>query len=415
METGIRVLLVEGNPEDVRLVRGMLARAGAKKFDLTHVNRLGEAVRRLREEPFDVILLDLSLPDAHGLGAATQLQAAAPGVPIVVLSDTNDEALALQAVQAGVQDYLVKGRGNGDLLTRSLRYAVERKRAEERIAYLAQYDPLTGLANRALFRDRLTQALSRADRNGRLVALLFLDLDRFKAINDTLGHDAGDQLLQAVTERLKGSMRKVDTLARLGGDEFAVIAEGISRILDAATVAERISDLMASPFILNGQEVFVTTSIGIAIYRQDGEDADTLIKNADTALYRAKEQGRNTYQFYSPDLNVRASERLALESSLRRALERGEFLLYYQPQVDLRTGQVIGAEALLRWRHPGRGLVSPVEFIPVAEESGLIIPIGEWILRQACAHARAWQAAGLPLLPVAGNLSARPTPMPRPL
>jgi diguanylate cyclase (GGDEF)-like protein/PAS domain S-box-containing protein len=282
-----------------------------------------------------------------------------------------------------------------------------RKLAEERLNYLANHDALTGLPNRILFMERLALALAHAHRNRKMAAVMFFDLDRFKIVNDTLGHAAGDELLQEVARRVSCCLREDDTVARQGGDEFTVILEGLGNERDVAPVAQKIIDALAKPIDLGGQEVFVTASIGISVYPNDGPDAQTLVKNADAAMYRAKDLGKNNYQFFKADMNTRAFERLTLENNLRRALERNEFELHYQPQVDLATGQVVGAEALIRWRHPELGLVSPDRFIPIAEETGMILPIGEWVLRTACVQNKAWQDAGLPHLHVAVNLSGR--------
>jgi len=283
----------------------------------------------------------------------------------------------------------------------------ERKETEERLLFLANYDSLTGLPNRALFRDRLRRAVARAQRNDTQVALFFIDLDRFKTINDSLGHHAGDQLLRGVSRRLKQFARKGDTIARLGGDEFTVILEGINDSEDAVIVAEKILELMTPPFKLDGHEIVVTPSIGITIFPNDADDMRSLLKNADTAMYRAKEQGGNCFQFYTSDMNEKAYEYLVLETSLRHALEREEFKLFFQPQIDLHTHNIIGIEALLRWDNPERGMLKPDEFIPFTEETGLIEPIGEWVLRSACKEAVQWQQMGLPPFRVAVNLSLR--------
>lgn len=287
--------------------------------------------------------------------------------------------------------------------------AIERRQAEDRLQVMAHYDALTLLPNRVLFHDRLAQALARAERNDELVALLFLDLDRFKAINDTLGHDSGDQLLREVSVRLRQCVRAMDTVARLGGDEFTVILEQISDPADAASVAAKIVEtLSASPVLLQEQEAFVSPSIGITIYPADAGDAETLIKNADSAMYRAKEAGGNGYRFFAADMGIVTTNRLELESGLRHALEREEFVVYYQPKLNLANGMIIGAEALLRWKHPVKGLVSPIEFIPVLEETGLIEPVGTWVLREVCSQLRRWQEDdAMPRLIVAVNLSAR--------
>ncbi|WP_298039001.1 EAL domain-containing protein [uncultured Desulfuromonas sp.] len=275
------------------------------------------------------------------------------------------------------------------------------------LQHLAFHDPLTGLPNRALLRDRLKQAMGKARRQERKVALLFLDLDRFKNINDSLGHPAGDRLLMKVAERLRGCVREADTVARQGGDEFLVVLEGVENAGGAAEVARKILRALAGEFVLEGHKLFITTSIGISLFPDDGESLDALLKNSDIAMYHAKAQGRNTYQFYAPTLNVRTEESLVMEASLRAGLEEDQFLLHYQPQHDLETGAIVGVEALLRWEHPTRGLVPPGDFIPLAEETGLIVPLGEWVLERACSQARAWQDAGSPPVRMAVNISPR--------
>ncbi len=283
----------------------------------------------------------------------------------------------------------------------------ERRHAEQQLSYLAYYDHLTGLPNRALLRDRLKQTLLDADRNQRLVAVMFLDLDRFKNINDSLGHAVGDALLKAVGERLRGCVRSGDTIARLGGDEFTVALADVAHVDHVTRIAQKIMEQFVSPFQIDGRELYVSVSIGITLYPWDDSDLDTLLKNADAAMYHAKESGRNTFQFFTAELNERAAQRLALETALRHALERQEFLLHYQPLVDMGSGKIIGMEALLRWQRPEHGLVPPMDFIPLAEETGLIVPIGEWVLREACAQTRAWQRMGFPQLRVAVNLSGK--------
>jgi diguanylate cyclase (GGDEF)-like protein len=320
-------------------------------------------------------------------------------------------------MEAGAADYLVKGKIDANLLERSIRYAMAHKKAEQQIRFMAYYDNLTSLPNRSLFQDRLKQALENARRHDRLVAVIFLDLDNFKRINDTLGHSVGDLLLKEVSERLLGCIRKSDTVgrnivmeqgatvARLGGDEFTILLTEISRAEVVSGVAERILSALSQPFVLEGHEIFVSASIGITVYPLDGSDIENLLKNADTAMYHAKYQGKNNFQYYSSSLNLKALERLSIENKMHKALERDEFVLYYQPQIDIRTGKIFGMEALLRWKSMDLGMVSPGEFIPVAEESGLIVPIGEWVLRTACRQNRAWQKAGLPPIRISVNLS----------
>ncbi len=283
----------------------------------------------------------------------------------------------------------------------------ERKQAEEQVKHLAFHDPLTNLPNRLLFNDRLTLAVAQAHRHNQRLAVLFLDLDRFKVINDSLGHSIGDELLRQVAERIQEYVREGDTVARLGGDEFTLLVPGISAEEDAAKIARKICEAIHDPFWIDGRELFVTTSVGVSVYPSDGHDGETLVRNADSAMYRAKEQGRDNYQLYTPAMNAKAVERLSLESRLRQAVANDEFELHFQPFIDLRTAEVLGAEALIRWRHPELGLIPPMDFIPIAELSGLIVPIGEWVLRTACAEARKWHKKGFPGLTVSVNLSSR--------
>ena len=264
----------------------------------------------------------------------------------------------------------------------------ERKASEQRIMNLAHYDSLTGLPNRALLADRMKVAIKRAARQSSRLAVLFVDLDRFKPINDSLGHDVGDQLLKVVAERMQDSVRSVDTVSRVGGDEFVVLLSEIETAEDAARVAEKLIYTLSQPYDIEEHELLLTASIGICIYPDNGTEPGILLRNADASMYTAKEAGRNRYQFYSEDMTARAIERLSLERDLRGAAERGEMFLVYQPQIELETRRIIGAEVLLRWRHPQQGLISPLRFIPVAEDSGLILTIGEWALRESCGQAR---------------------------
>jgi diguanylate cyclase (GGDEF)-like protein/PAS domain S-box-containing protein len=531
------LLLVEDNPGDAHLLREMLNEQGSQYTELTHVERMSDAEKHLAEHEVDIILIDLGLPDADGLAAVRRAHAAAPRVPLVVLTGLDDESLAAQALQEGAQDYLIKGQIEARGLLRALRYAVERKNMEEALfgekeraqvtlnsigdavactdisgnisflnlvaekmsgwtwqeaagrpmpevlrildassreivanpmdvefdrdeimhlppncvlirrdgieipiedsvaaihdregkatgavivfrdvsavramalemAQLAEHDFLTGLPNRMLLNDRVSRAIASAPRHMKKVAVLFLDLDGFKHINDSLGHAIGDKLLQSIAKRLGNCVRGADTVSRQGGDEFVVLLSEVELSEDAAIAARRMLRAVAELHSVDQHDLHVTTSIGVSVYPDDALDAETLIKNADTAMYQAKENGRQSYQFFRPAMNIRAVERQSIEESLRRALERKEFSLHYQPKIDLRTGEITGAEALLRWTHPVRGPISPAQFIPIAEDCGLILPIGNWVLREACKQAREWLDADLPLGTMAVNISA---------
>lgn len=283
----------------------------------------------------------------------------------------------------------------------------KRKQDEERILYQANYDGLTGLPNRVLFVDRLDQSLAYLGRRGGRLSVMFIDLDGFKLVNDTLGHDIGDLLLKEAASRLETCIRSGDTVARLGGDEFTILMPEISRVGDTPLLAQRVLDALSEPFLLNGNEAFVSASIGITVFPDDGTTSADLLRNADAAMYRAKEQGKANYKFFTADLNKAVQERLVLKNGLSKALERNEFQLFYQPKLDIQSGEIVGVEALMRWENSDLGMVSPARFIPVLEESGLIIEVGTWVIKTACEQHNAWVAQGLPAVPVAVNLSAR--------
>jgi diguanylate cyclase (GGDEF)-like protein len=412
----VRVLLVEDNVDDAVSVRRTLGRARQPLFEVVHVESLREALARLESDPFDIVLLDLSLPDSCGLHTLSSFfQASLPRrPPIIVLTGDDDERLAVSILQAGAQEYLVKGDLGSRTLVRTLLGAIERHRmaqelqlVRERAQRMATHCPLTNLPNRYLFEDRLSHAVAAEERAGGRLAVLFLDLDRFKLVNDTLGHYAADEVLRTVARRLLHCIRASDTAARLGGDEFIVILRSISRPVDAGRVARKILRALSEPIFIEGRELYVSASVGIAIFPEDGDDVETLVRHADAAMYLVKERGRDDYHFYTDELNLSSSSRLALETNLRKAVQREQFLLHFQPKVCGDTRAILGVEALLRWRHPQHGLIPPLEFVPLAEETGLIVEIGEWALLEACRQSRAWQRSGLAPTPVAVNVSPR--------
>ena len=400
------VLLIEDNPGDERLIREMIGEDPHATFSVHCADRLAKGLEHLTAGETALVILDLSLPDSFGLDTFTKVYAHSPAVPIIVLTGNDDDSLALSAVKGGAQDYLVKSRLDRELLLRSMHYSIERKRYQVQLERQANYDALTGLPNRNLLHDRLRQAVH-SQRTPRNIAVVFMDLDHFKFVNDSLGHSVGDKLLKAMGERLRSVLREGDTVGRVGGDEFVLILNDQSNEEVIFRAMQRISAKVAEPLTLDGKELYVSASAGISLYPQDGRDVDTLLKNADAAMYRAKEHGRSNFQFYTSEMNERVNDRLALEHALRRALERQEFTLHYQQKVELRSGQLIGAEALVRWLNPEWGLVRPARFIPIAEETGLIVQLGEWVIHEACRQTRAWLQAGLEPGIVSVNLSAR--------
>ena len=383
--------MVEDSADFALLVAEML-RERFVSIETPHVTTAAEAAEALADPVgFDCVLLDLSLPDATGLEALTQLRAAAPTVPIVVVSGQDDEEVALDAVRSGAQDYLVKNRADPELLSRAVRYAIERMRSEVELTQLALHDPLTGLANRTLLQDRLEHAYARTARSDARIAVLFCDLDEFKLINDSLDHEIGDAVLREVAKRLSEVLRPGDSVARFGGDEFVVLCEDVTE--DQATaVAERITEALVAPIEIDGNTLYVTTSIGIAT-AGPGVAMETLIRNADAAMYRAKQRGGAGHAFHDERVRERVIGRLQLQTDLRRALERRELRVYYQPVVRIDSGEIVGVEALVRWQHPQRGLLEPAQFVPIAEHTGLILPIGNWVLREACHQLAQWRDA----------------------
>jgi diguanylate cyclase (GGDEF)-like protein len=444
----IKILLIDDSPGDARLIELMLSNAKGFAYELEWVDCLTAGTERLRAGAIDVLLLDLGLPESRGLDTLRRLHSQTASLPtLVILSGLSDEHTAIQALQSGAQDYLIKGQIDSGLLVRSIRYAVERsqakealqhahaelerrvaertaelasavdalhaeiaerKHAEERIRYMAHHDSLTDLPNRVLLHDRIEQAIAYAERNDAQVAVLFADLDHFKNINDSLGHQVGDHLLQLVAARLRLCLRKGDSVARLGGDEFVLSLSFPKYSGDIARVAQKLLDALDRSFIVDGHELHLGCSIGISIYPDDGNDVEALMRAADTAMYHAKESGRGNYQFFTPGLNKAAQQRLEIETRLRRALGRNDFELYYQPQVHIDSKAIFSAEALLRLPEPhGKAPTSCAEFIAIAEETGLILAIGEWVLREACQQLKRWHNAGYRDLRIAVNLSSR--------
>jgi diguanylate cyclase (GGDEF)-like protein/PAS domain S-box-containing protein len=535
----LTVLLIEDSPEEAELIRLMLEKSKRETLLVEHVTRLQEGLARLQAGPVDVVLLDFSLPDSTGLASFERTRAAAPHVPIVILTNLDDEEIALTAVREGAQDYLVKRRVEEELLLRAIRYAIERmrgekalweseeryalavsgandglwdwnlktgtayfsprwksmlgfreeeighdidewfsrvhaddsaalhkaleahfggeephfehehrmrcrdatsiwvlsrglavrdaagkptrmagsltdisagKRAQEQLLHDALYDALTQLPNRTLFLDHLGLSMDQARRRrNSMVAVLFMDLDRFKNINDSLGHSVGDELLVELARRLTHFLRPGDTVARLGGDEFAVLLNDVHGAGDATRVAERIQELIREKIVIGGREVFTCASIGVALSSPGYKRPEEILRDADTAMYRAKAAGRGCYQVFDQTMHRNAVALLKLETDLRRAVELKQFVMHYQPIVSLEHGKIVGFEGLVRWKHPERGLINPERFIAVAEETGLIVPLGWWVLRQACRHAREWQQLlpSKPPLYVSVNVSGK--------
>ena len=398
-----RILLIERDQESAGRVESLLAEGEARRFRVTSVPSAAEAISRCQESAsYDVVVLDISERDS---GLSDVLESFT-STPVVVMTDPEDEERAIEAVRGGALDYILNGRDHASQFRRVIRSAMERKRSDERARYLAHHDTVTGLPNRGLLRTLLDGALARARRNGTLVALLILDIDRFAWVNESLGHRLGDAMLSRYAKRLREGLRECDLVARMGGDEFAIVLEGINDVASAELVATKTIVATNEPFEIEGRTVYVTTSIGISIYPTlENDSIDALTSSAELAAYRAKFQGRNNYQVFTPDMYPECTDRVRIDAELRDAIANDEFVLHYQPQVDLRTGRVVSIESLIRWEHPQRGLLYPGDFIQVAEDSGLIVAIGECVLRRSCAQLAELHARGFADLRVSVNLS----------
>jgi diguanylate cyclase (GGDEF)-like protein len=404
------VMMVDDEPTTIDILQAFLENEGYRRFVTT--SESSRAMELVANENPDAVLLDLHMPKVTGFDILALLRGDSRyrHIPVIVLTSSNDSETKLRALQLGATDFLAKPVDPSELALR-LRNTLAAKAYQDRLTY---YDALTGLPNRRMFMDQLIWSLRCAKRDGEGVAILHIDLDHFQKINDTLGHGTGDNLLIGVAQRLLqcvpalNAAANVDEsqpmLSRVGGDEFNALLPDVARI---ETVAGGILTAMKEPFQVDGREVFITPSVGIAVFPSDGEAGDTLLKHAGVAMNQAKRRGRNTYEFYSANMNAKALERLSMETQLRRALDRDELLPVYQPKVNIKTGRVVGAEVLLRWYHPEHGLVSPVKFIPLAEETGLIVSFGEWVLHAACKQTKAWQSAGRGNIRIAVNVSAR--------
>jgi diguanylate cyclase (GGDEF)-like protein len=408
------VLFVSPWPEEADRLRELLARASSQRFELTHAAGLADGLTTPAAAKADALVLRVDTGEWPGLSALTQARLSSPRLPVVVLADSVDEGLALRAVQNGARAFLVVKELTTHGLVAALGAALECQRmiqqlhsARDRAQHLATHDQLTELPNRALFADRLAQACYAAQRAHRSLAVLFVDLDGFKTINDSLGHAVGDGLLRSIARRITACLRESDTAARLGGDEFAVLLTNLAAELDAATVARKVLADLSEPIRFQNQTSAVRCSIGIATFPRDARDPEELLKKADVAMYHAKESGGGQFVFYTAEMNAALEQRQEIEESLRNALAAGELRLHYQPQYDLNRARIIGAEALLRWQHPTLGLLPPSHFLTAAEETGLIVPIGEWVLRTACEQNARWLHEGHRGLRVSVNVASQ--------
>ena len=399
-----QVLVVDDDRSTRGALRYTLQRDG---FHVEEAADGEQALKMLKRMRPDVILMDAMMPVMDGFTACAKLQNLPNGrsIPVLMITALEDKSSVERAFAAGASDFIPKPI-HFAVLSQRVRRIIEANRAEKRVRHLAYSDSLTGLPNRSLFFDQLSRRIDEARKTGESVAVLFLDLDRFKNVNDSLGHDVGDRLLVAVAQRIRNSVRNADCVARLGGDEFTVVLANVVSPAAAATAAQNICRSLANSFQIEGHDIFITTSVGISMYPNDGGDAGTLLKHADTAMYRAKKT-KAGFQFFEAAMEQSISERVRLENDLRRSLQRNELEVYYQPQARFENNHIVGMEALVRWNHPTRGLVSPLEFIPLAEEAGLIEAIGEWVLRTSCAQLQRWMQSGLPVIRVSVNLSVK--------
>ncbi|TNF38902.1 MAG: GGDEF domain-containing response regulator [Gammaproteobacteria bacterium] len=405
-QSGNHLVLVADDDPAIRLVlRHTMEQDGYRVIEVT--NGRDAVAATLQQHP-DLILMDAVMPDLDGFQAINIIKSKPEfeALPILIITALDDDMSVSQAFEVGACDYITKPI-KWSVLRQRVRRLLKASDAERTIRHLAHHDTLTGLPNRLLFNDRIEQAISRATRNRTRFALLFIDIDHFKVINDSMGHDAGDRLLTSITMRIQQSLRRTDTIARLGGDEFAIILENIKTPEDIVVATRGLLDDLCKPLEINERDVHVSASIGIAVFPDDGDDFGSLLKHADIAMYRAKETGRNNFQFYAAEMSASAMRRLELENSLRRAIEQEQLVLFYQPKYDLKNRHCLGMEALVRWDHPEKGIIPPDEFIPLAEETGLIVRMGEWVIKKACNQLQHWQQAGYAINNLSINVSPR--------
>ena len=398
------VVLADDDPSIRLMIRHVLE---SEEFDIVEAADGLEAIKAVEKHHPALVLLDAVMPGIDGFTTCKQIKDKGhTDIPVMMITGLDDDASVERAYDVGAIDYITKPI-KWAVLKHRVKSVVAAVVSERKVQLLAYRDTLTNLPNRLLFADRLEHALIRAHRHRESIALMLIDIDDFKLVNDSFGHEAGDKLIMAIGDLLTKSLRRADTVARLGGDEFAVIVEDIDGPEDAISIADNLTTILAHNVRLDDQETYTGASIGIAIYPDDGDDARTLLKNSDTALFRAKERGRHGFQFYKPEMSVTAMERLELENSLRKALERDEFVVHYQPTIDLHKNEVVGVEALLRWQHPEKGIINPCDFVPLTEDCGLIVPIGEWLIRTVCKQLRLWHEEGLENQNVSINIAPR--------
>jgi diguanylate cyclase (GGDEF)-like protein len=398
------VVLADDDPSIRLMIRHVLE---SEEFDIVEAADGIEAIKAVEKHHPALVLLDAVMPGIDGFTTCKQIKEKGhTDVPVMMITGLDDDASVERAYDVGAIDFITKPI-KWAVLKHRVKSVVSTVVAERKVELLAYRDTLTGLPNRLLFADRLEHSIDRSARHRESLALLLVDMDDFKLVNDSFGHDAGDKLIKAVGDLLSRSLRRADTVARLGGDEFAVIVESIDGVDDAISIADNLSTILEHNVRLDDQETFTGASIGIAIYPEDGEDARTLLKNADTALFRAKENGRHCFQFYKPEMSVTAMERLELENSLRKALDENQFVVFYQPTIDIHKNEIVGVEALLRWDHPEKGIIKPIDFVPMSEDCGLIVPIGEWLVRTVAKQVRVWKDEGLENQNVSINIAPR--------
>jgi len=415
-----RILIIDDDDH----IRHLLLDIFSECYDCSEVSSAEDALLVLARQSFDLVMSDINMGAMSGLELVPHVLSISPDSVVLLISGENNIESAIEALRAGAFDYVLKPfdtRHVEAVVERALKQSAllkEKRRYKNQLENLlsertaevnrlAYYDTLTGLPNRTLFEDRLAQAVAVAQRAGQPLGILFVSLDQFKKVNDTLGHLRGDELMKQVAVRLRGCVTEGDTLARFGGDEFAVMLTHIDGAKDVVETIGSLRNALQPPFELEGQELFASTSVGVSLFPHDGKESQSLLKNAGSALYRAKRSGGDNYQFYTGDMNSKAAKQFALETSLRRAIENEEFVLHYQPRLAVDSLTITGVEALVRWQHPQLGMLSPIEFIPLAEDNGLILPLGEWVLRTACRQSRAWQQKGFAAKRVGVNVSAR--------